>query len=57
MITILKYIEFKMNYYCELHFKHCEKMFTGPKNAVKRYFRYNNMQNLKVNINMEFSSL
>lgn len=46
-----------MNYYCELHFKHCEKMFTGPKNAVKRYFRYNNVQNLKVNINMEFSSL
>lgn len=47
MIKIFKYIEFKMNYYCELHFKHWE-MFTCPRSAVKSYFRYNNMQNLKL---------
>lgn len=46
MIKIFKYIEFKMNYYCELHFKHWE-MFTCPRSAVESYFRYN-MQNLKL---------
>ena len=50
-----EYREFKMNYYWELHFKHCEKMFTCPKNATERDFRYNNMKNLKVNISgMDF---